>query len=79
MHEYFAVALGVIIVQKNISSYFEHFSRDISFLYDATSTGIHVASPTTVNVPESLIPNEYHIVKHSGVLGLDLYDEYVII
>lgn len=49
--------------------------RDISFLYDASNNGIRVAPPTSTSAPESLVPNEYHVVKHSGVLGLDLFDD----
>ena len=27
------------------------------------------------SVPQTLIPNEYHLVKHPGVLGLEFHDE----
>ena len=28
-------------------------------------------------IPDTLIPEEYHIVKHPGVKGLEIHDEYV--
>ena len=31
----------------------------------------------TIQLPDTLIPKEYHIVKNKGVLGLDYFEEYV--
>jgi hypothetical protein len=56
--------------------------RDISFLYDSASPeqeGERVVKPGKATVtnalPNTLIPEEYHIVKHPGVLGLEFHDE----
>ena len=51
--------------------------RDISFLYDSTSAeqeGERVVRAGKA-LPNTLIPEEYHIVKHPGVLGLEFHDE----
>jgi hypothetical protein len=47
--------------------------RDISFLNDANDT---LDSSMNNLIPETIIPEEYHIIKHPGVLGLDLHDEH---
>ena len=31
----------------------------------------------TIQLPDTLIPKEYHIVKNKGVLGLDYFEEWV--
>ena len=53
--------------------------RDISFLYDSASLeqdGERAVRTGKVNaLPNTLIPEEYHIVKHPGVLGLEFHDE----
>ena len=54
--------------------------RDISFLYDSASPeneGEKVVRAGKANnaLPNTLIPEEYHIVKHPGVLGLEFHDE----
>ena len=53
--------------------------RDISFLYDSVSLeqeGERVTRAGSNNaLPNTLIPEEYHIVKHPGVLGLEFHDE----
>lgn len=51
--------------------------RDISFLYDSASVEQEVARAGKTNnaLPNTLIPEEYHIVKHPGVLGLEFHNE----
>ena len=53
--------------------------RDISFLYDLKSLEQERerASRRSGNgtLPNTLVPDEYHIVKHPGVLGLEFHDE----
>ena len=52
--------------------------RDISFLYDSPSLeeeGERVRAGNGNFLPNTLIPEEYHIVKHPGVLGLEFHDE----
>ena len=56
--------------------------RDISFLYDSASLEqqegerAERTGKTSGNaLPNTLIPEEYHIVKHPGVLGLEFHDE----
>lgn len=50
--------------------------KDISFLYDsATLEGEGEKAKTNNALPNTLIPEEYHIVKHPGVLGLEFHDE----
>lgn len=54
--------------------------RDISFLYDSASPeqeGERVtrAGKANSSLPNTIIPEEYHIVKHPGVLGLEYHDE----
>ena len=55
--------------------------KDISFLYDtATVEGEGEKSKATNynTPPNTLLPDEYHIVKHPGVLGLEFHDESVV-
>jgi len=55
--------------------------RDISFLYDVAPKerpGQEDASVATSAIPDTLIPEEYHIVKHPGVMGLEFHDECVL-
>ena len=54
--------------------------KDISFLYDSTSLeggegGERSKTSNSNALPNTLIPEEYHIVKHPGVLGLEFHDE----
>ncbi|XP_039623737.1 axonemal dynein light chain domain-containing protein 1 isoform X1 [Polypterus senegalus] len=62
--------------------------KDISFLYNAVllnplsaagkSVGTKKAS-TEPSLPESLIPEDYHVVENKGVLGLKYYeDKYTV-
>ncbi|XP_074858847.1 axonemal dynein light chain domain-containing protein 1 [Carettochelys insculpta] len=65
--------------------------RDVSFLYDISGKEdvrkMSPASPlpephregssvtTATNVTDSLVPEEFHIVKNRGILGLEYYDD----
>lgn len=61
--------------------------RDISYLLDATDKkekleetnieqDVQDAKITANNkVPESIIPSEFHVVKHKGVVGLEVQDD----
>lgn len=50
--------------------------KDISFLYDSATLEGEVEKAKMNNaLPNTLIPEEYHIVKHPGVLGLEFHDE----
>ncbi|XP_065918337.1 axonemal dynein light chain domain-containing protein 1-like isoform X2 [Dysidea avara] len=55
--------------------------KDISFLYDIQGEeDDDVASKDdnstlAQSIPASLIPEEYHIVKHPGVIGLEFHDD----
>lgn len=58
--------------------------KDISFLYDSAllegegGGGEKAKSNNYSALPNTLVPEEYHIVKHPGVLGLEFHDEWVI-
>ena len=50
--------------------------KDISFLYDSVTLEEEGERAKTSNpLPNTLVPDEYHIVKHPGVLGLEFHDE----
>ena len=34
-----------------------------------------VQSASAQSIPATLVPREYHIVKHPGVMGLEFHDE----
>lgn len=64
--------------------------RDISFLYDVPAPEEHKPAPIInkdaskqreqpplkkpLELPNSLVPDEYHIVKNKGVVGLEYFD-----
>lgn len=64
--------------------------RDISFLYDVPAPEEPKPTPIVksdaskprdvaplkkpLELPNSLVPDEYHIVKNKGVIGLEYYD-----
>ena len=49
--------------------------KSFSFIYEDTNA----KTDTSDNIPDSLIPNEYKLVKHPGVLGLEpIEDKYSI-
>ena len=68
---------------------------DISFLYDVPAPEDPKLTPIVRNdaskprdtaslkkpleLPDSLVPDEYHIVKNKGVVGLEYYDRYTYI
>ena len=52
--------------------------KDISFLYDSViveGEGEKSKPNSHITPPNTLVPDEYHIVKHPGVLGLEFHDE----
>lgn len=54
--------------------------KDISFLYDVQADGdddedLTKESTSARSIPATLIPKEYHIVKHPGVMGLEFHDD----
>ena len=67
--------------------------RDISFLYDVPpddavkdkdGLGKDLSkardvkgSSKPLELPNTLVPDEYHIVKNKGVIGLEYYNEWV--
>lgn len=55
--------------------------KDISFLYDSQVDGDDedddgfTKEDSSQSIPATLIPKEYHIVKHPGVMGLEFHDD----
>ncbi|KAL5483818.1 hypothetical protein EMCRGX_G020233 [Ephydatia muelleri] len=49
--------------------------RDISFLYDSETAHDDDTEQATASLPATLIPEEYHIVKHPGVHGLEFHTD----
>ena len=45
--------------------------------FTVTSKSCYLQQEVRSQIPNSLIPSEYHIVKNPGVMGLEFQEEYV--
>ena len=48
-----------------------------SFLFFCVITFCDVFLFQPLQLPDTLIPEEYHIVKNKGVMGIEFHEEYV--